>query len=243
MDALGAAAEFQFGDSAARYSHTDCVHEQQAEPACHAAMRYIALGRPPCLPANCLSCFPSHQHPSCSEIQELAGKSRLHTTDNGIVLLVRQPTPQPLSDSQHPVGRAACLLDDDRFHIYVPRLMHRGVMQACHSATSCHLGTTCTLRMLGRISWWIGMSICTRWWFRHCLKCQAWKTPQLTVRWPIISMFLPEGPGIAISVDYVGPIPVTPRGDTYILLFTDPFSRRADSRSMQPSLQLRARLT
>ena len=41
-------------------------------------------------------------------------------------------------------------------------------------------------------------------------------------------MPLPEGPGVAISVDYFGPLPVTPRGKTYILLVTDRFSRRTD---------------
>ena len=41
-------------------------------------------------------------------------------------------------------------------------------------------------------------------------------------------MLLPEGPGIAVSVRYVGPPPVTPRGNIYILLFTDRFSRRAN---------------
>ena len=41
-------------------------------------------------------------------------------------------------------------------------------------------------------------------------------------------MPLPEGPDIAISVDYFGPLPVTPRGNTYILLITDRLSRRAD---------------
>ena len=41
-------------------------------------------------------------------------------------------------------------------------------------------------------------------------------------------MPLPEGPVIAISVDYFGSVPVTPRGNTYILLITDRFSRRAD---------------
>ena len=73
------------------------------------------------------------------------------------------------------------------------------------------------------------MNVCTRWWLRHCLKCQARKTPRLTVRWPIITMPLPEGPGIAVSVAYCGPLPVTPRGNTHILLFTDRFSRRADN--------------
>ena len=82
--------------------------------------------------------------------------------------------------------------------------------------------------MLEPFNWWVGMNVCTQWWPRHCLKCQARKAPRLTVRWPIISMSLPEGPGIAGSVDYFGPLPVTPRGNTYILLFTDRFSRRAD---------------
>ena len=36
------------------------------------------------------------------------------------------------------------------------------------------------------------------------------------------------GPGVAISVDYFGLLPVTPRGNTYILLITDRFSRQAD---------------
>ena len=82
--------------------------------------------------------------------------------------------------------------------------------------------------MLERFYWWIGMNICTQWWLRHCLKYQARKTSRLTVRWYVISMPLPEGPGIAVSVDYFGPLPVTPRGNTYTLLFTDRFSRRAD---------------
>ena len=41
-------------------------------------------------------------------------------------------------------------------------------------------------------------------------------------------MPLSEGPGVAISVGYFCPLPVTPRDNTYILLITDRFSRRAD---------------
>ena len=98
-------------------------------------------------------------------------------------------------------------------------------MKACHSTAFCHLGTTRTLQMLEHCYWWIGMSICTRRWLRHCLKCQTRKTPRLTIPWPIISMPLPERLGVAI--DYVAPLPVTPRGNTYVRFFTDHFSRRA----------------
>ena len=82
--------------------------------------------------------------------------------------------------------------------------------------------------MLERFFWWIGMNVCTRWWLRHCLKCQALKLARVTVRWPIITMPLPEGRGVAVNVDYFGSIPVTPGGKIYILLLTDRFSRWAD---------------
>ena len=75
--------------------------------------------------------------------------------------------------------------------------------------------------------WWIGMKECTRWWLRHCLNYEVRKNPRLTFRWPIFSMPLPEGRGIAIRVDSFGLLPVTPRGNSYILLATDRFSRRA----------------
>ena len=101
-------------------------------------------------------------------------------------------------------------------------------MQASHSAVTCHLGITRTLGMLEPFNWWNDMNVCTLWCLPHCLKCQARKTPRRTVRWPIITMPVPEDPGIIVSVDYFGPLPFTRRGITYIPLFTDHFSRRAD---------------
>ena len=78
-----------------------------------------------------------------------AGKGRLHTTDDDILLLVRKPTlPPTRSDKPNPVGRAACLLNDEPNRIYAPLLMRLWIMQACHSAASCYLGATRTLRML-----------------------------------------------------------------------------------------------
>ena len=41
-------------------------------------------------------------------------------------------------------------------------------------------------------------------------------------------MPLPEGPGNTTSVDYFDFLPLKPRGNAYILLFTDRFRRRAD---------------
>ena len=63
LDALGDAAELQFADFAGRYCHADWEREQQAEPTCHAVMRYITIGRASALPASFLSCYPSHDQP------------------------------------------------------------------------------------------------------------------------------------------------------------------------------------
>ena len=114
-------------------------------------MRCITIGRPSALQVDLLSCYLSHKHPSLSDIQELASTERSHTTDNDIVLLVRNPTlPSTTSAEPSSVGRAACLLNDELIRIYVPLLMRLWIMQACHSTVSCHLGTKRTLCMLER---------------------------------------------------------------------------------------------
>ena len=88
-------------------------------------MRYIVLGRPRTLPTDFLSCFPSHQRPSFSEIQDFTGNGRLDITGDGIVLLVRQLPPPPPPDYQRPMGHAAWLLR-----------RYSWVMQARHSTAS-----------------------------------------------------------------------------------------------------------
>ena len=126
-------------------------------------MRYIVIGRPSAVPIDFLSCYHSHKRPSLSDIQELAGKGRLHTTDDDVVLLVRNPTPPPkTSDEPGSAGQAACLLNDEPIRINVPLLMRPWIMQACLPTASCHLDTTRTLHMLERFYWWIGMNVCTR---------------------------------------------------------------------------------
>ena len=106
------------------YSHADLEREQQAESTCHAAMRYITIGRPSALPPDFLSCYPSHRRPSLSDIQELADKGRLHTTDDDdIVLFAHNPTPPAPPDEPSSEGRAACLLNDEPIRICVPLLM------------------------------------------------------------------------------------------------------------------------
>ena len=101
-------------------------------------------------------------------------------------------------------------------------------MHACHAKASCHLGVTRTFKMLERFYSWVGMEVCPKWWVRRCLKCQARKTSRQTIRWLTPSAPLPNSPGISFSVDYFGPQPTTARGNAYVLLLTDRFSRQTD---------------
>lgn len=119
-------------------------------------------------------------------------------------------------------------VDNEPTRIYVLQLMHLWTMQACHANASCQLGVARTLSILERFHWWTGMNMCTLWWFCRCLNCQARTSSRKTVRWPILSLPFPSGPGLAVSVDYFGPLPDTPRRNAYSLLVTDRFSRRAD---------------
>ena len=188
-------AELQFKESVENFTHRDWAAEQGKDHICKAALRYIDHGRPDTEPTNF---FPSPREllqPSFAEVRELAHKGRIVTTDDGVRLFARKLTKPPPTNSTRPGGRAARLLHDEHIRIYVPMTMRPWVMLACHSNALCHLGTARTLALLERFYWWVGMSISTPYWVRSCHKCQARKSSRHTVRWPIISIPLPSGPG------------------------------------------------
>ena len=89
-----------------------------------------------------------------------------------------------------------------------------------------HLVPLGTLSMLMPFFWWIGMNISTRWCLRRCLKCQARKTSRQPIRWPTLSLPVPNGPGILVRVDYFGPLPLTPRAEVTL---TSSFSPTASA--------------
>ena len=154
----------------------------------------------------------------------LDAKSR---DEDGILLPVWTLTPPTPACADKPGGSAACLVHDEPMRVYVPLLLRPWIMHACHANASSHLGAPRTLSMLERVYWWIDMDICTRWCLRY-LQCRARTSSRQTMRWPILSLPLPSGPGVAVRVDYFAPLPVTPGGKSYILHFTDRFSFRAD---------------
>ena len=147
--------------------------------------------------------IPSTRRPSLAEVLTLATIYQLHTTDDNTVLLVHRPFTDPMRHARDPPLPPL----EPPPRVYVPMLMHPWVLHTCYSTTSFHLGVSRTLSMLRCFYWWIGRDISTRWCLRHCLKCQARKTSRHTIRWSTLSLPLPNGPGILVSVDYSGPLP------------------------------------
>ena len=221
------AAAAHLSNTLLNYSHSDWEHAQREDPLCGATRRYLQLGCPQHRLSSLCDHISSHRRPASTDILDLAAKGRLIQGDHGTTLLVRNPVtvaPSPV-DTPARLGRPPF---NDPVRIYVPLLARPWIMHACHADASCHLSVTRTLKMLERFFWWVGMEVCTRWWVRRCLKCQARKTSRQTVRWPVLPTPLPNSLGVAVSVDYFGPLPITARRNSYILLFTDRFSRRAD---------------
>lgn len=70
------------------------------------------------------------------------------------------------------------------------------------------------------------MDHCFRWGVRTCSICQVRKASRHTVRWAVLTMSFPNPPGIVVGADVFGPLPLTARGCSHILPFTDRFSRR-----------------
>ena len=220
-----AAAE-QLSNTLLSYSNRDWDKAQCADPLCDATRRYIQLGRPDPPPRSLCDHLPSHTRPGIADITYLAAQGRLLEGDDDSILLVRKPITTDLTPNGHNSRRNRPPFDDP-VRIYVPLLARPWILHACHAEASCHLGVTRTLKMLERFYWWVDMEVCTKWWARRCLKCQARKTSRQIIRWPTLSVRLSNSPGTSVSVDYFGPLPTTARGNSYILLFTDRFSRRA----------------
>ena len=199
----------------------------QTPMRCHPALHTTRSPRPP--PRSLCDHLLLHKRPEIADITDLAAKGRLLRGDDDTILLVRKQITTDSTPDGHDSHRRRHPFDDP-VRIYVPLLVRPRIMHACHAEASCHLGVTRTLKMLERFYWWVGMEVCTKWWIRHCcLKCQARKTSRQTIRRPTLSVPLPNSPGISVSVDYFRTLPTTARGNSYVLIFTDRFSRRADT--------------
>jgi len=106
-----------------------------------------------------------------------------------------------------------------------PMRERRHVLQYCHDhKTSGHLGVTKTLSKIRQAFYWSGLQRDVRQYIAGCDVCARRKNPTKTTRAPmqIVHMGLPIE---RIALDILGDMPVTDKGNLYILVVSDYFTK------------------
>lgn len=106
-----------------------------------------------------------------------------------------------------------------------PSKLKSQVLHSMHdSIVSGHLGKRKTTEKLLQWFYWFELREDVRIWILKCSICSANKPPAKTARAPLGSM--PVGaPWDRLATDIMGPFPLTPRGNRFILTITDYFTK------------------
>jgi transposase InsO family protein len=104
----------------------------------------------------------------------------------------------------------------------VPRSLRVAILEGLHEAG--HLGVHRTISRVREAYYWRGYQQDVREWCRKCEKCQkhkrASKTPQSSLKPSVVGRRFQR-----IAIDILGPLPVSERGNKYILVISDYFSK------------------
>ena len=206
------------------FTSVNWAREQQLEFECNACIRYILLGCPPELPPDILDDVQLHRRTPFDDIKALADQGRCDY-DNGLCLFVRKPSKAPTAASGRPGGRFARPLNDEPIRLYVPMRMRPWVMLAIHASALCHVGAVRTPSLLKRFYWWVGTNEVTRFGFVNAICVKRAR--------PLVKLFVGRPSLSPCPLALVSPSALTilarfPRGNSYILLLIDRFSRRAN---------------
>jgi hypothetical protein len=107
----------------------------------------------------------------------------------------------------------------------VPQSMRTEVLTQMHNCLlSGHLGRKKTQEKLLQRFYWFGVRSDVANWVRKCDACGAIKTPSQHPRAPMGSLAV-GGTLDRLATDILGPLPETPRGNRYILVVTDHFTK------------------
>jgi len=116
-------------------------------------------------------------------------------------------------------------LGDTELRLVIPESMYVQVLQAHHdSMMAGHLGLKKTYGKLASRYWWSGMYKTTREYIRNCEDCVMRKgNPQKNLGLPMSTVS--KRPWHILGADILGPLPKTDRGNIYILVVIDHFTK------------------
>lgn len=108
---------------------------------------------------------------------------------------------------------------------FISRSLRPAVLEFFHDApTAGHLGVRKTIARLFRRVFWFGMQEDIYKYIRSCKICQAVKNPN-TLPPGSMQPVVPQGPWDILALDLMGPLPRTARGNIFLLVVTDHFSK------------------
>ena len=107
----------------------------------------------------------------------------------------------------------------------IPRNCREEVLRGVHDhPTGGHLGLDKTLSKLRLRYYWFGMSKDAEVWCSKCLTCATGKSPSPKTRAPLVTD-VPSYPMERIGIDVVGPLPTTDKGNRFIVVVSDYFTK------------------
>lgn len=130
---------------------------------------------------------------------------------------------------------------DSDWRLYVPNDSRMEVLKSMHDdSVSGHLGASKTLARVKEKYYWPGLAKDINNYVRTCEACQVNKYPNKNIKVPMGAQKECSGPWETIAVDFTGPFPRSKKGNRYLLVIVDIFSkfcilkpmRQADTRSM-----------
>ncbi|CAB3992292.1 Transposon Ty3-G Gag-Pol poly [Paramuricea clavata] len=112
-----------------------------------------------------------------------------------------------------------------RLVLVVPRKMRCDLLKLSHDdPCSGHMGINRCLERLQRRYYWPGMAAEVQLWIAECEKCNRRKTPVPSQKAPMQSIEIGQ-PMELWAMDVLGPLPMTARGNQYILVMSDHFTK------------------
>ena len=119
--------------------------------------------------------------------------------------------------------------DESRLKLVLPEKYRSVVLHQLHdSKTAAHLGANKVYEKVKARYYWPGVSQYVRWWVATCQTCQRFKDPGKKARGRL-HQYIVGVPFERVAMDLVGPLPQSDRGNLYILVICDYFTKYVEA--------------
>jgi len=152
-----------------------------------------------------------------------------NTTDSAVTAKVRQDAASYQMDGKvlcHKADQVSRQPHSAPLRTVIPASLRQAVLREHHDgACGAHLGEAKTYGKLSAKYYWTGMYDDVKRYIQSCQLCAARKTTYHHQEIPVGSLPIPKQPFEALGIDVLGPLPKTNKGNQYILVVTEYFTR------------------